>query len=346
MKSFLTLDYELFFGSKTGTPQKCLFEPTEALLQILRRYDITATFFVDVAYLDRASKYSGCQRDVGDIIKHLEYLQSDGHELQLHIHPHWYYSEYDAGKWTIDVSKYKLSDLPSEEASEVVRACSSKFSDIVGSKPLAYRAGGWCIDGFDSFAGALYDCGVRVDSTIYTNGRNISETQGYDFRGAPDAPAWRFSDNPLEKDPEGAFFELPITSMRLSNHFYWRQVLKRLIGKSNDTSYGDGRPTSMSIWQLAKYLTVGSYSVASIDGIKAGCLDDAFDRQQRKFGSEGYFVILGHPKALTPISLDKVDDFLARRGSELQFTTITDWYNSLDRRSGLHRASRKHNGSD
>ena len=328
LKAFITLDYELFFGSQTGSPSKCLFEPTEALLGVLDRHEVSATFFVDVAYLDNAAKYDECRDDVYAVVNHLRSLQSRGHELQLHIHPHWYYSVYESGQWRIDTSKYKLADLSPEKAVDVVNACCKNFTEIAGINPLAYRAGGWCIDGFSAFSEALYQSGVRVDSTIYAGGRSSSNVQGYDFRGAPDATAWRFGEDPLIIDSAGRFTELAISSVKLSQMFYWKMLVRKLIGGTHHKSFGDGRPTSMSSRQLAEYLLKGSYSVGSIDGAKAALLDAVFLTHTKKFGCGSEFVLLGHPKALTRSSLQSLDDFLMRKSGALNFSTVRSWYES------------------
>ena len=51
MNLFLTFDYELFFGSSTGTVQKCLIEPTNRLLEMARKHKVSMTFFVDIGYI-------------------------------------------------------------------------------------------------------------------------------------------------------------------------------------------------------------------------------------------------------------------------------------------------------
>ncbi len=44
MNIFLTFDYELFFGEKTGTVEKCMINPTNELLKISKKYSIPMTF--------------------------------------------------------------------------------------------------------------------------------------------------------------------------------------------------------------------------------------------------------------------------------------------------------------
>jgi hypothetical protein len=53
-----------------------------------------------------------------------------------------------------------------------------------------------------------------------------------------------------------------------------------------------------------------------VDGYKASFLDEAAQDYRRRGRDD--FVVIGHPKALTPYSLEKLDQFLAgKKGGEL-----------------------------
>ena len=52
MKTYITLDYELFFG-ESGSVERSIVDPTERVLSILDKYNAKAVFFVDVGYLIR-----------------------------------------------------------------------------------------------------------------------------------------------------------------------------------------------------------------------------------------------------------------------------------------------------
>jgi hypothetical protein len=60
---------------------------------------------------------------------------------------------------------------------------------------------------------------------------------------------------------------------------------------------------------LKARLTQPSTSVVSVDGYKASFLAEAAEEYRRKGRDD--FVVIGHPKALTPYSLEKLDQFLA-----------------------------------
>ena len=98
MNITLTLDYELYFGKETGTVYKSIIKPTEKLLSVLDRYNIKAVFFVDVGFIKRLDFFSTdhpeLRKDYELITSQLNQLSRQGHDLQLHIHPHWENSFY------------------------------------------------------------------------------------------------------------------------------------------------------------------------------------------------------------------------------------------------------------
>lgn len=89
----LTADYELFFGTKTGSVQECMINPTNKLLDILDINNSKMTLFWDVLHYYKLEQYKEkyehlkadsllIENQIADIIKR-------GHDIQLHIHPHW-----------------------------------------------------------------------------------------------------------------------------------------------------------------------------------------------------------------------------------------------------------------
>ena len=58
MNLILSLDYELFFGARHGTAQRCLIEPCQALLKITERVGAKLAFFVDAGYLCKLAEHA------------------------------------------------------------------------------------------------------------------------------------------------------------------------------------------------------------------------------------------------------------------------------------------------
>ena len=93
MNIFLTYDYELFFGEPTGTVEKCIIEPTNLLRAIAQRTGIKMVFFIDVGYLKKLiafkDQFPNVKAEHDAIIDQVKKLVAEGHDCQLHIHPHW-----------------------------------------------------------------------------------------------------------------------------------------------------------------------------------------------------------------------------------------------------------------
>jgi len=53
MNIVLSTDYEVFFGHSTGTVEKTLLEPSQALCDVAARHGVPLVFFVDIGFLLR-----------------------------------------------------------------------------------------------------------------------------------------------------------------------------------------------------------------------------------------------------------------------------------------------------
>ncbi|EJF07466.1 putative xylanase/chitin deacetylase [Thiovulum sp. ES] len=302
---FITLDYELFFGSNSGTVEKSILYPTNKLLEVLDKYNVKASFFVDSGYLLKSGDK--------EVISQIEKLSKEGHDIQLHIHPHWEDS-YFQDSWKMDTTRYRLHQF--ENIDEIVGKYKKALTDIVENQVFVFRAGGWCIQPFDKIKDALKKENIWLDSTLFYGGRNKSETHFFDFRNSPKMDFWQFEEDPLiEKD--GFFTEIPISSYKLSPLFFWKLAFFKKFGGQKYKSFGDGSAIGGSKWDKIRMLTSFSWSPVSIDGYKSSFLQKAFEEF-----SEKNFVIIGHPKALSKYSLKKLEEFIKKNISE-NFTTYS-----------------------
>lgn len=322
----VTLDYELFFGQKVGTVDRCLIEPTWALLEAVESSGVRLVLFVDAGYLlklkEAAVRHPQLLEDYEKIREQLRELKSKGHDVQLHVHPHWEDSFYDGSKWCIDTSRYKLHDFSSDEVRDIVRRYKGALTDIVGDSVFAFRAGGWCLQPFGDIAEALYDSGIWLDSTVYYQGVSDDEQRWFDFSRAPKKSKWRFDVDPCVEKPDGRFLEIPISACRVSPLFFWKMAYIKKFGGNEHHAFGDGGAMSYGKSYYIERLTKSSYSVASIDGYKSSFLESAFTQSQKEGG--GIFNVMGHPKALTPYSIKTFKRFLEKH-PELVSSTFQEF---------------------
>lgn len=320
MNVYFTFDYELFFGPKSGTVQNCIIKPTNELIKIAEKYGVKFVFFVDSGFLlklqEYKEKYSILEKDYNDIVEQLEYLHKTGHDIQLHVHPHWEDSYFDGKKWVIDTSRYRLHQFAENEIDNIIYRYKKVLTEIVGNKVFAFRAGGWCIQPFAKIKNALKKHNVWLDSTVYRNGVNLSTTHYFDFRGAPKKDNWKFENDPLIEDANGFFTEIPISSQRLSPLFFWKFAITRKIPTKKHKMFGDGIPVGSPSSSILKMLTSYSYSVVSCDGYKSSTLKRAY--KNAKKDKQNHFVVIGHPKALSYYAINKIDNFLSKYSEEIR----------------------------
>ena len=314
MKVLLTLDYELYFGSVVGTPQVSMIGATDKLLKILDQYNAKCVFFVDATYLLKLSHFAKSSPalvdDYNDVVGHIKFLESQGHQIQLHIHPHWMDSTYESGTWNIISDRYRLADWSKAKAGQIIAKSTDELNKHLENKVFAFRAGGWCIQPFLHIAAALQDSGITLDSTLFKGGRSQSISHSFDFSPAPDLDSWEFERDPCEPVNEGRFTEIAISSMKVSPFFYWRFAIAKIFGdKKIHGSFGDGSAIKNSKKDTIRMMTKYSNSVVSVDGFKSSLLLDSYKKALRN--ENDYFVAIGHPKALTEYSLKNIREWLS-----------------------------------
>jgi hypothetical protein len=314
VRTLLTFDYEIFFGPRTGTLERTLIEPTEALTKVAGRHGAKCVFFVDAGYIlrlrEEMRRHPELRAQHDAVAGQVESLAHAGHEIQLHIHPHWEDSHWIDGAWRMDTSRYALHSFAPHEIRDIVFRYAGVLRELAGPKSAwAYRAGGWVIQPFHKLRRALADAGVTIDSTVYAGGRSEGAVQPFNFETAPAKSRWRFEADPLVEVEDGAFLEVPIASRRLKPDFFWRLAWAKKMGGSRHRAFGDGAAIALERGDLMRKLFQPTTSVVSLDGYKASFLEEAAD-DYRARGLED-FVVIGHPKALSPYSLERLAAFLA-----------------------------------
>ena len=324
MKTYITLDYELFFG-ESGSVEQSIVNPTERLLSILDKYNAKAVFFVDVGYLirmnDLADNEPKLKEDEKKVKEQIKNLVNEGHDIQLHIHSHWEDAIYQDGCWRFPMKHYRLHSYSEQECQSIIKKYKSFLESIIGDEVFAFRAGGWCIQHFLKLKKAFIDTGIKIDSTVFKGGRNTHGVHYYNFKNAPDLPEWSFSDDPCKVDSGGEFKEIPISNYRVSPIFFWKLLYFKKFGGKKHRQLGDGHALSNGIFQKLRLLFKRTNTVVSIDGFKASYLGKAFKIYSNS-NIEGNFVIIGHPKAFSNYSLDKLDSFLSKNQEIIEVKTF------------------------
>jgi hypothetical protein len=320
MKIFLTYDYELFFGNDSGTVEKCMLEPTKDLFDIARGKAVYYTFFVDVGYLITAEKYPELNNDLERVKAQIKEMVHLGHEVQLHVHPHWEKSVYENGKWTMNVhGAYKLSDFSVAESAMIFNKYKAYLEELIGREVKVFRAGGWCIQPFEHIAEVFKTTGMVADSSVIIGDYMMTDDYAIDFRFAPLKSKYKFSNNVCIEEPDGDFCEFPIASLRYSPLFFWRLYILGRLFPSKHKMIGDGTFLSQG-GRKKRVLTSYSIGHVSTDGYYASKLEAALEKN-RNIGFEE-MVVIGHPKGNTKYSLRKLKAFIEKYQNKNSFTTF------------------------
>jgi hypothetical protein len=317
----LSQDYELFFQN-SGSVEKCLFEPTGALLAFAERTGARFTFFVDAGMLccyDRhARQDSRLRQDAAKIRRDLERISSAGHELGLHVHPHWEDTRLVDGRWDFSRTRYQLRDFSDEEVAGVIRSYFECLQSLSSAPVTAYRAGGFCVEPFARIADTLSGLGVTIESSVVPGASLADPDKGFDFSRVPDEPYWFFERSPLAPADASPFVELPITPYTVSRGFYWKRLGERLRKSPPADRYGDGVSKAIGRREVARRLLGRSRtSELSIDAAKA---DDLL-RAGATGAARRIWHVMGHPKLLSSKSLAAVERFVTTVGP-LRYDTV------------------------
>jgi hypothetical protein len=314
MNLYLTLDYELFLMIPPDNIEHSLIDPTNKFNNILKKYNVNATYYVDAGYLFALNKqkkdFPKLNDDFNKVVSQLQNLELSGNDIGLHVHPHWEDCYYNGCKWIMNHSRYKLADFTKEEATSILVKYYILLQSILKYKIQSYRAGGWCIEPFSNIRDALIDCEIFIDSSVFIGGFCNNKTHQYDFRKYPKKETWKFNSDPYLEDPNGLFTELPFTSYQLSPILYWKILFNKLISKFSNTLYNNksGHAINPSFEDVLKKLFFKSFHAVSIDSFKSSYLKSIYLKQ--KINNTSNFNIIGHPKCFSEKTYLHVDSLI------------------------------------
>jgi hypothetical protein len=327
MNIFLTFDYELFFGSHTGSVEKCIIQPTNDLLSLARVYQVPMTFFVDVGFLlaieREKHKADSLSSELDAIKSQITEMETLGCSVQLHIHPHWENAFYENGRWVIQTENaYKLSDFSIEKQHEIVKKHKTYLDACLTVPTNSYRAGGWCIQPFSDLKDVFKLLEIKYDSSVFKNGMFQSDAYNFDFRAAPDKCKYQFEDDVCKEVEFGYFTELPISSFLYHPFFYWKLYGWGRLFPSKHKMVGDGQFLAQP-GRKKSVLTNKTWNHVSSDGYYASMLNRILKIKVKK--GDDNFVVIGHPKGNTLYSIKQLESFISKNKTKHRFLS----FNSL-----------------
>ena len=350
-----TCDHELFFGKNYLFEEEVLISPTCRLLDVLESNNVKATLFTDVCSVLRY-KQLGLNEYPAKIETQLRTSLQRGHDVQLHIHPHWLKSEYINGCWNFDASGYQLQSFGFEgsnqrypDAGEIIKSSKEYLEALLGDvdpnyRCIAYRAGGLCLQPEKELLLSLKKNGIAIDSSVIKGGYVNTNLIKYNYLDTPESVNWWMSPKTgarvaVRPDTAHDIFEIPIGS-------YYKKPLVWLISHRNvpmidSKPSGIGMPFLKMESKLAKRLRGYRYAVVplSLDFYCSAVLIEVLKNIMKEndcVSKDCYLSIICHPKGLKEAHLNNIDTFIKKvTGTfpEIRFATMRDIFDRIAKKS-------------
>lgn len=348
----LTFDYELFFGKNYKEPEEVLFQPTEIIAEILSYHNVPGTFFADTCSVAAHMRY-GLEDYVNKFKKQIIRLNQMGHDVQLHIHPHWEQTTFENGDWVFPENWYRIHDFGYNDdgAISIIRDGISFLNNTLlpidrNYRCIAYRAGGYCIQPYDELIKILYAEGIRIDSSVCMYKDNTVSSRFYDYRDLPNRMNWwlqpdvAIQNSSVSKPVGVSLLEIPIGYYKQS--LCDRIKLREKVFYKHGAPLGEGMPTigsenGMDQGIVNRLLTYNKvYQRLSLDSMGADLAAIAVKRIYKNYNATNndvYVAFVSHPKVFTGEAFDNISRFitLVKKDPRFNFMSIRQSYDNVIR---------------
>jgi hypothetical protein len=239
LRILLSFDHELFLGGG-GSYADTLFAPTERLLRLADDLGVPITLFTDVLCAVRFREWDakGFFEPYADQVRR---AVAGGHDVQLHLHPHWLTTQYRDGRY-LPSRDYRLADFrdaaPPNDIPGIVGRGARFLTELAAAgrpdyRCVAFRAGGYAVapETGRIFA-ALYASGVRIDSSVAKGFVFDSAFSHVDFRGMPAKANWIIPvTGPLRAEAAQGLYEVPVAARPRTPINNIPFLVKRALGR-------------------------------------------------------------------------------------------------------------------
>lgn len=318
MSNILSFDYELF-GSGKGCVFANLINPTKSILKILSKFNIKATFFIEIfeveAVIELKHKYAPDSYEFQAAVAlemQIDEMVYAGHDLQLHLHPQWLNASYEYGTWHLNHDLWRFSSLPDSETKDGLP--SKSLAIEIGVRQLqnrvrrinpcyvchSFRAGAYNLGDTRSSIRALIDNGIRIDSSVCHGFFAHSALSQYDYTTTDKYKSYWFSFDSIlngSDSLESSEQCLEIPMVTINSSFFERLSMARMLATIKNRRY---KGVNYNI-NLSRKLPSRPDLIANSNFDV--CLSSI--RQVKRFQeliidcNPDYVVLIGHPKDFT-----------------------------------------------
>ena len=181
-------DWELR-GNGAGDPRRIQFRPMRELVGIFNRYGVRGSFNAEVMQQLTFRKFEDRHPELKELADEWDAIvretYSQGHDIQLHIHPQWRDADYEEGRWRLKADWNILNHEP-EKAMEMMRAGRDYLENLL--RPIdpsyacvSFRSGAWCIAPSKHILNQLVELGLALDISIVGGVRYETRNVSLDY---------------------------------------------------------------------------------------------------------------------------------------------------------------------
>jgi hypothetical protein len=317
-----TSDYEIH-GNGEGSPLGLMIDPTYRNLDLFEKYGAKLTIMADVAQILQYKKYKEeAGKDTfyyNDIVLQLQDAIKRGHDVQLHLHPHFFEANYMGNKWNFDSSDYLLESSTYEELYQMIKTARDFLYSILKAKNnhyecIAFRAGGWEMQPSKNIVRALIDNGFLIDTSLFKNGKRNGMYK-FDYSKAQhNLLPWLVDENEICRfSPNGKLLEIPIYSSQ-KNLFSFLSINRLFrIAKQKKNVHPKNRNGNKSYLKKIKFVFKSHPLKMDFNQCSGTQLIKELKFINQQFGSVGYdipVVLIGHSKSFTKYNEKSLQPFL------------------------------------
>ena len=364
----ITCDHELYFGENYVSEEDVFIKPSYALCKVLEKHNVRATFFADVCSVFRYRSLNMLDYP-NQVERQLTEIVQRGHDVQLHVHPHWYHSEYRNGCWSFDRERYCIHSFGFEHtgaagltADRIVSDGKAYLETLLhpvrsSYQCIAFRAGGLCLQPERELLKVLKKQGIHIDSTVVKGGYAHTDVHTYDYLHTPAAVNWWINPETglgtaAEADWTRNVFEVPIGSLTRKPRALLLYLRNKLAFVVHEPARGSYMPITTATHASAsplKRISRRIYTAKIILSFDAYCAKVLISVLRTYLSTYDcaqydYFVsIICHPKILREAHFREIDAFLQQvinAFPQIRFTTLQQVYDHL-RAGGVENARRQ-----
>jgi hypothetical protein len=169
----LTHDWELR-GDGSGDIEEIQFAPLRRLLEIYAKFGARTTILPDLMQQIRFRRLEAAHPELKPLAdswdEHVREASRRGHDIQLHLHPHWGNAKYQDGRWQLG-DDWSILNYDRDTAYAMLADGKAYLENLLqpidsNYRCLAFRAGALAAAPSDYLFKSLVSLGIKLDVSI------------------------------------------------------------------------------------------------------------------------------------------------------------------------------------